>query len=87
MILNKIYGIILTTLINKYIKMDLKFLQSNRFWAGVVGSASAVLVAPSFVTNPWYVSLGKFLGLLATVFISVRTLDRLGEKMGNETGK
>jgi len=64
--------------------MNLEFLKSNRFWAGVVGSLSAVLIAPDFTTNPWFVSLGKFLGLLASVFIGIRTVDRLGEKIGKK---
>lgn len=61
--------------------MDLQFLRSNRFWAGVVGSASVILISPDFATDVWYVSVGKFLGLLAGVFISIRTVDRFSEQM------
>lgn len=64
--------------------MDFKFLQSNRFWAGVVGSLSAVLISPEFSMNRWYVNLGKFLGLLATVFIGIRTIDRTSEYLGDK---
>lgn len=52
-----------------------EFLTSTRFWALVLGSASTVLVT-SFGTEPWYVSLGKFLGLLSAGFITLRTIDR-----------
>lgn len=56
--------------------MDLSFLASNRFWAIVITSASAVLIDPNFGTQPWYVSLAKFLGLVGAAFTVVRTVDR-----------
>lgn len=60
----------------------LDFLTSNRFWAMVITSASAVLIDPSFATQPWYITLGKFLGLVGAGFVTVRTLDRASEKIG-----
>lgn len=56
------------------------FVFSNRFWALVGTSASATLVDPSFPTQPWYVSVGKFLGLLGAGFTIVRTVDRVSDK-------
>ena len=68
--------------------MDLDFLTSNRFIALILGSASAVLVDPAFGTQPWYISLGKFLALVSAGFIGIRTADRFGEQAGgNTTGK
>ena len=64
--------------------VKLEFLNSTRFWAGVVGSLSVVLISPDFFINPWYVNLGKFLGLLATVFIGIRSLDRTAEYLGDK---
>ena len=61
--------------------MNLDFLGSNRFWVLLLGSASAVLVDPAFPTQEWYISLGKFLGLVSGGFITIRTVDRLGDKM------
>lgn len=55
---------------------SLEFLTASRFWAGVIMSASIVLVDPAFPNQPWYVSLGKFLGLVAAQFIAVRTIDK-----------
>lgn len=52
------------------------FLLSTRFWAIVLGSASTILVSPDFATDEWYVSLGKFIGYVATGFTVVRTIDR-----------
>lgn len=55
---------------------QLEFLASNRFWALVLGSASTILIDPNFSTQKWYVSVGKFFGLLAAGFIAIRSLDR-----------
>lgn len=54
------------------------FLTSNRFWALILGSASTVLVN-NFGNEPWYVSLGRFLGYVSTGFIAIRTVDRATE--------
>ena len=59
--------------------MDLSFLGSNRFWAMVLGAASVILIDPSVPTVAWYITLGKFLGLLSTGFVAVRTIDRATE--------
>lgn len=58
------------------------FLLSTRFWALLLGSASTILIDPAFPTQPWYLSLGKFLALVAAGFIGIRTIDRFGEKAG-----
>ncbi len=55
------------------------FIFSLRFWALVIGSASTVLVT-SFGTEPWYISLGKFLGLVSAGFISMGTIDKFSKK-------
>ena len=52
------------------------FLLSNRFWALVLTSASTILVDPSFGSEEWYKTLGKFLGLVGGGFIAIRTIDR-----------
>ena len=62
-----------------------EFLSSNRFWALVLGSASAVLVSSDFMVEHWWVSLGKFLGLLSAGFITLRTVDRATEVLSNRT--
>jgi F0F1-type ATP synthase assembly protein I len=62
--------------------MDTEFLTSNRFIALIIGSASVVLIDPNFGSQPWYISLGKFLGLVGAGFISIRTVDRFGEQTG-----
>lgn len=64
---------------NKY-----DFLTAPRFWAMVLGSASTVLVT-SFGTEPWYISLGKFLGLLSVGFVTVRTIDRAVDSKSTNT--
>lgn len=60
----------------------LEFLYSTRFWTLLITSASAILIDPNFPTQEWYVSLGKFLALVGTGFIGIRTIDRFGEKSG-----
>ena len=52
------------------------FIYSTRFWSMVITSASIILIDPALATQPWYVSLGKFLGLLGTGFVTIKTLDR-----------
>lgn len=59
---------------------NFSFLTSNRFWMAGMTSASLVLIDPSFSTQPWYVSLGKFLGSWAGQFIVIRTIDRASDK-------
>ena len=56
------------------------FLYSTRFWSMVIASASATLIDPSFDTQVWYVSLGKFLGLVSAGFVAVGSLDRVSDK-------
>jgi len=59
-------------------KSKFEFLTSNRFWALVFGSASTILVT-SVGQEAWYKSLGKFFGLVAAGFITIRTADRFSE--------
>lgn len=58
--------------------MDLEFLKSNRFWAMILGAVILYLSSKGF--------LGKEeLILIETIiagFVGVRTVDRLGEKIG-----
>jgi len=56
------------------------FIYSTRFWSMVITSASVVLVDPTFPTTPWYVAVGKFLGLIAAGFTVIRTVDRNSDK-------
>lgn len=68
--------------------MNIDFLTSNRFWVLILGSLSATLIDPSFPTQAWYISVGKFLALVSGGFITVGTVDRFGEQVGgNTTGK
>ena len=64
--------------------MDWTFLKSNAFYAGIIGSASIVLVDPNFATAKWYVTLGKFLGLVSVAFWGTRTLDRVTDKFSKK---
>lgn len=61
--------------------MKFDFLNSERFWFLILGSAGTVLIDPSFPTQAWYASLGKFCGLVAAGFITIRTVDRTAEKL------
>ena len=58
----------------------LEFILSTRFWAMVMASASVVLIDSNFPNQEWYVTLGKFLGLVSTGFVGVGTLDRISDK-------
>lgn len=60
---------------NKY-----EFLSSTRFWALVTGSLSTILIDPNLIAQPWYVTVGKFLGLVSAGFIAIRTIDRASEQ-------
>ncbi len=57
--------------------MDFSFLFSNRFWALVIGGL-AIVAKGNFSAQAWIE------GLLFVVvgFTTVRTADRLGEKIG-----
>lgn len=62
----------------------LAFLTSTRFWVLILGSASTVLLDPDLVSKPWYVTVGKFLGVISAGFITIRTVDRSAEYIGNK---
>ncbi len=56
------------------------FLFSNRFWVLLLGAASTVLIDPNFPLQEWYITLGKFLGIVSAGFITINTLDRTSDK-------
>lgn len=56
-------------------------LKSSRFWVMIMGTASTILIDPSFATQTWYVSLGKFLALTSVGFVGIRTIDRASEQL------
>src|SRR3990167_5556365 len=58
----------------------LELLGSSRFWGVVITSASVTLTSPTFITDPWYVSLGKFLGYVAAGATAIRSWDRNSDK-------
>ncbi len=60
----------------------MEFLKATRFWVMLLGCASTILIDPSFPTTPWYLTLGKFLSLVSAGFVTVRTVDRASEKLG-----
>lgn len=60
------------------------FLFSNAFWAIVIGSASTTLIDPNFSGQEWYVSVGKFLGLVSAGFWVTRTADRTVDTLANK---
>jgi len=60
--------------------MDFTFLKSNAFYAVLIGAISVTLLDPSLETTPWYVSLGKFLGVFSAGFWGTRSLDRTIDK-------
>ncbi len=61
-------------------KTKFAFLTSTAFYAIILTSASGVLIDPNFINQPWYVTLGKFFGLLGAQFTVVRTVDRHSDK-------
>ena len=61
--------------------IDLKFLKSTAFYAINLGAISAVLIDPTLSTSSWYVTLGKFIGIISAGFWGTRTLDRTVDKM------
>lgn len=65
--------------------MDLTFLTSNRFIVLVIGSLATVLLDPNLPNQEWYVTLGKFLQIVAGGFIAVRTVDRATEVLSNRS--
>ena len=68
------YNLSMTTT-NKF-----SFIFSNRFWSNVITSASVVLIDPNLPNQQWYVTVGKFLGLLSAFFTTVATVDRISDK-------
>ena len=59
--------------------VDLSFLKSNRFWALVIGAIAIYLEARGLIGNAELILIDT----IAFAFIGVRTIDRLGEKMGS----
>lgn len=56
------------------------FIYSTRFWIMVVGVLSVYLEAKGF--SWWGEAERNLVASLAAIFVTVRTIDRLGEKMG-----
>lgn len=56
------------------------FLKAPRFYAMTMANVSLVLLDPNFPTQPWYVSVGKFLALEGSTFTLIRTIDRATEQ-------
>ncbi len=52
------------------------FLTSNRFWALIVGTVSIYLQAKGIIGEAEM----KFIASLCTVFITLRTIDRVSDK-------
>jgi len=59
--------------------MDITFLKSNRFWALVIGCLT-IVAEGNFTVDSWL----KGLSALVLGFISIRTVDRFGEKIGGK---
>jgi hypothetical protein len=55
------------------------FLYSVKFYALILGSASTVLIDPSFTTQPWQTSLGKFLALVSAGFITINVAGKFSD--------
>lgn len=60
--------------------VDWTFLKATRFWAMTMANVSLILLDPNFPTQPWYVSLGKFLALEGGTFTLVKTVDKFSSK-------
>lgn len=56
--------------------MDLRFLQSNRFWAAILGALSIYLEAKGFIGE----AERNMIATIAASFIAVRTIDRASEQ-------
>ena len=56
----------------------MKFLTSTRFWAMVLGAVAVYLNRKGILGDAEFALVGTILG----GFIGVRTIDRLGEKVG-----
>ena len=61
-----------------------EFLYATRFWAMVLASASVALLDPAIANQPWYVTFGKFLGLVGADFVAVKSWDRFSDKVGTD---
>lgn len=58
--------------------MNLDFLTSNRFWALVIAGLG-VVAQGGFTQDAWL----KGLGILLAGFVTVRTVDRIGDKFSS----
>lgn len=59
---------------------NLKFIVSPTFWSMVLTVSGGVLVDPNFPTQPWYITLGKWLLGVAGGFTVVGTINRNADK-------
>jgi len=58
--------------------MNLEFSKSNRFWALTVGAVVFYLKSKGLIGNEETILIETILG----GFIGIKTIDRLGEKIG-----
>ena len=62
--------------------MDLKFLQSTRFWKVVVVAVLATLQSEGLVPEGLWANLSTIIEVVFGVSVVVRTIDRSVEKLG-----
>lgn len=60
--------------------MNLEFLKSNRFWGLVAGAVVLYLQTKGFIGEAETILIATVLG----GFITIRTIDRISEKLGGE---
>ena len=65
------------------IKEKFGFLYSNRFWAVVLGAIVLYLNEEAIIND----NLTILLETIITSFVGIRTVDRLGEKIGGTKNK
>jgi hypothetical protein len=65
--------------------MNLSFLTSERFYAVILGALGITLQDPEIATQPWYITVGKFITYASGGFATIGTVDRLGKNIGAVT--
>ena len=60
--------------------MDLSFAKSNRFWVMVIGAVSLYLKSKGIFGDQEMILVAT----IAAGFVTVRTADRISEKLGGE---
>jgi len=59
---------------------NFEFLKSSRFWFMIIGAVALYLQNKGIIGEAEL----TFIGTIVTGFIGIRTVDRLGEKIGGE---